>query len=281
MTRVNRFSTQAAPFPPDFRSLSSFDETWRVLTRLGPLRHIRKLVVRANLMQVLGPSHATVLCAGLICLGLLFWVARSAPRKVQRRIAITLGIALLLAKVATFLRTWHLGHLSIQNALPMHLCDWATFVVATALLTQNRTACEIGYFWGLAGTLQAIFTPDLHFDFPATEFFLFFFSHGGIVLGAIFALWVSHHRLTWRSVWRSWAWLHVYAACALVANFLTGANYGYLMKKPGRASLLDFLGPWPWYILVLEVLAVIFFVALLWLWRSLAGRMPTGTALTE
>ncbi len=217
-------------------------------------------------MQILGPSHLSVLIVGLVSLTMLCSIARRAPETVQRRTAVAFAIALLLTKAVTFLRAWHLGYLSLQNALPMHLCDWAIFIVAVALVTRHRAACEIGYFWGLAGTFQAILTPDLHFDFPAIEFFLFFFSHGGIVLGAIFALLISRHRLTWRSVWRVWAWLHVYAACALIANLLTGANYGYLMGKPGRPSLLDFLGPWPWYILALEVVAILLFSTLFWIW---------------
>jgi len=36
-------------------------------------------------------------------------------------------------------------------------------------------------------------------------------------------------------------------------NLLVGGNYMFLMHKPPTASLLDVLGPWPWYILSLEV----------------------------
>src|SRR5712692_11444841 len=45
--------------------------------------------------------------------------------------------------------------------LPLQLCDVAIFIAALALLTRHPLLVEVSYFWGLAGTIQALFTPDL------------------------------------------------------------------------------------------------------------------------
>src|SRR5438132_907921 len=48
-----------------------------------------------------------------------------------------------------------------SQPLPLQLCDVAIFVAAAALWSRNQLLVEITYFWGLAGTLQALLTPDL------------------------------------------------------------------------------------------------------------------------
>lgn len=56
----------------------------------------------------------------------------------------------------------------------------------------------------------------------------------------------------------------------VIALFHTPGNYMFLKAKPVNGSLLDILGPYPWYIISLEVVAFVIFVVL-WLvfkdWR--------------
>jgi len=43
-------------------------------------------------------------------------------------------------------------------------------------------------------------------------------------------------------------------------NMLLGSNYMYLAHKPATASAIDFLGPWPLYLLWLELIALALFL---------------------
>ena len=115
---------------------------------------------------------------------------------------------------------------------------------------------------GLAGTAQALLTPDLAYDFPSYYYFQFWVQHCGIVLAALLLVagWRLHPRA--RAVPRLVVITVAFTLIVRVADITTGGNYMYLRHKPPGGSLLDYLGPWPVY-LVSGVPLVIFFLVVL------------------
>jgi hypothetical integral membrane protein (TIGR02206 family) len=146
--------------------------------------------------------------------------------------------------------------------LPLQLCDVAIFAAAAALLTRRALLVEITYFWGLAGTIQALFTPDLPQHFPSYPFFQYYLAHGGVVAAALILV------VGLRIRPREWAFARVagvtvaYAAFVGIVDALTGADYMYLRSKPVASTPLDWMGPWPWYILSAAVVGVLLFALL-------------------
>src|SRR2546423_12317247 len=150
-----------------------------------------------------------------------------------------------------------------QKALPFQLCDWAMVAIVVAFLTGRERWLEVAYFWGIGGTLQAILTPDLKYAFPDLHFLTFFIAHSGIVVAIAFMMIVKRFRPHWISIVRVFAWSELYFVVTIVVDLLTGENYGYLLRKPAAASLLDALSnERVVYILQMHLLALIFFVVL-------------------
>lgn len=107
-----------------------------------------------------------------------------------------------------------------------------------------------------------LLTPDLKEHFPSYPYLQFYVAHGGVVLAALFL--VIGLRLGPRrgAVPRVFLITLVLALVAGLANLVTGGNYLYLRQRPLAGSLLDFLGPWPWYLAAGAVLALVVLLAL-------------------
>ena len=145
--------------------------------------------------------------------------------------------------------------------LPLHVCSIAVFAVAAALIFRWQTAYEIAYFWGLAGATNAVVTPQLIADYPSYRFFQYFIAHGGIVAGALFATWGLGMRPTSKSVLRVFVLLNLLAIVAFGVNWALGSNYMFLSRPPVTESPF-FFAPWPWYIPILDGVALVLFYVL-------------------
>jgi hypothetical integral membrane protein (TIGR02206 family) len=210
-----------------------------------------------------GPSHLAVLALAFAVPVALVLVARRAKSPpVTDGIAWGLAGLLVATHLFSFARAMAGGPDGWKDELPMHLCDWATFITAYALAQRGRVACDLAWFWGLGGTFQAVLTPDLAADFPSIGFITFFLAHCGVVAGALFLAFALGMRPEPRSAWRAFLGCQVYLAAAGATNLLLGTNFGYLCAKPARASLMDWLGPWPFYIISLELVTVVTFALL-------------------
>jgi hypothetical integral membrane protein (TIGR02206 family) len=214
-------------------------------------------------LAAFSPPHLAVLALTVLVPLTLAGIARGAKNpRVTDGIAWAVAVVLVAEKVFAFSCAVAAGGHGWKSELPMHLCDWAAFISAWALVRRGRVACDLAWFWGLSGTLQAVLTPDLAFDFPSVEFFTFFIAHCGVVAAAVFIVFGLNIRPEPRSPWRAFVACQVYLVAATVVNLLLGTNFGYLCAKPSHASLMDWLGPWPFYIAGLELLAVVMFALL-------------------
>jgi hypothetical integral membrane protein (TIGR02206 family) len=186
-------------------------------------------------------------------------VRRSGDARVGRGIRFGLAALLIGLTVLFLVRAAGSGTLHWYDFVPLQLCDLAVFLAAYALISLSPRAFELVYFWGLAGTLIAMLTPDVVAGFPSWEFVFFFMLHGGVVVAAIVLTFGFGLRPQKGAVVRIFAITNVYAAFIGVVNVATGSNFLYLCAKPRTASLLDWFGPWPFYILGGEALALVFF----------------------
>ncbi|ASS77119.1 TIGR02206 family membrane protein [Tumebacillus algifaecis] len=178
--------------------------------------------------------------------------------RVNRLTRYCLAGLLLLSDLA--LNVWFLveGSWTLDYNLPLQLCTISLYLSAFMLITRSLALFEFAFLIGIGGALQALLTPDLgHFSYPHFRTYQFFIAHGAILVAGFYMVFVEGFRPTLHSIWRSILMLNIIALLVGLANWLTGGNYMFLAHKPGAASLLDLLGPWPYYIIWLEAVVLV------------------------
>lgn len=207
--------------------------------------------------DLFGPAHLGALVLLLVLnIGLL--QLRGSSTASRRAVRVTLAILLIANEIAYHIWAWSTGTWTLQTMLPLHLCSVFVWLSAYMLLTGSPRVHEFAYFLGIAGPLQALITPDAGmYGFPHFRFFQTLIAHGLILTAALFMTIVEGHRPTRRSLLRVVVGMNLYILFVAVANLLLDANYLFVLGKPETASIVDFLGPWPWYILVMEVIGFV------------------------
>ncbi len=219
-------------------------------------------------------EHLLALAAvALVCLLLLLLTPR-LNQSGRERLRWALVLFALTNTLAWDLWQRATGSWNIAYSLPLHLCTLSVPLAAAMLATRNFRLFELLYFWGFAGATQALLTPDLQangFNFPHFVYMIFWTSHGVILWVVVFAMAAWGYRPTWHSLPRVFLITNGVLILVGLVNWLTGGNYMFIARKPAYATLLDYLGPWPWYIIPLQLIGLTIFV-LLYLPFALSDR---------
>jgi hypothetical integral membrane protein (TIGR02206 family) len=223
-------------------------------------------------LQQLSGEHIAALIVTVMAGSLSAWAVRRHAGPWVVPVSRALSLLILTAYLAEQLAIAVRGNWELGSNLPLQLTDAVVLVSVLALWSPRPLLVELVYFWALSASLQAVLTPDLGQAFPSIFYFTYFTTHSGAVVAACFL--VFGRRLLPRpwAVWRVYALTAAFAALAGLGNLLTGGNYMFLREKPERASLLDLMGAWPWYVLSAAALGLAIFLALEALARALRGE---------
>jgi hypothetical integral membrane protein (TIGR02206 family) len=219
----------------------------------------------------------------LVALALTAAAVAGAARLARRRSPARLlryGLALLLLSLDAFQIGMGIrgGWLTLDRVLPLQLCDLAVFLAAYALVTLDRRASELLYFWAGSASVLAMLTPELRQGFPRWEFLVFFGLHGLVVVAAAtltFGLGLPPRP---GAANRAFVLTAAYAVVVFAVNAVLGTNFMYLAHKPATPTLLDGLGPWPLYLVSGATVAYVLFRLLALPFR---GSGPGGASKGE
>ncbi len=172
-----------------------------------------------------------------------------------RHAARVLGAVLIADELSWWIYlAYEHDRLVLVQSLPLQLCDALVLVAAGALWLRLPLLIELTYFAGIAGSAQALLTPDLPANLPGFPFFQYYIAtqyyiaHGGVVAAALFLVVGLGLQPRRGSVWLVAGVTAAFTVLVAAVDAVTGADYMYLRSKPPAPTALDLFGPWPWYL---------------------------------
>lgn len=167
--------------------------------------------------------------------------------------------------VSTILIGFHLYRIIFDNYnfktdLPLYLCSLMALLIPIFTYYRKFWIFEVLVFWIIGGTIQAVITPDISEGFPSFDYFRYWVVHLGLLSIVFYFIFVFKMKPKLKSVFKSFLALQVYVVLMLLLNYILDANYFYLNEKPKSATLLDYLGDWPYYILIVQLIIIPLFL---------------------
>ncbi len=204
-------------------------------------------------LEFASASHWGAL-AVLFVLGLcVVELGQSDKRAIRSATGIWLGITCILSMILDQVALLADDpHVSRQEMLPLHFCSIMQFMCVIALGVRSRRIRAITYYGVLCASLQGLITPALAHDYPSPSYFAFFLSHGITVIIALYLpLALKWKPARWDMLWAIGFGI-VFLIGVHMINLCLDTNYGFTVSTPPGGSVLDFLGPWPWYMVVMQ-----------------------------
>lgn len=192
----------------------------------------------------------------LLIIGIPILSKKYLSEKGQFTVGKIIGVCIFLSYFAMTALKIAGGVFDIKTDLPLQLCQFSNLLIILVLNYRKYLWFEILYCWAFAGMLQATITPDLQYEYPHFLYFRYWIGHPGMLLAIVYASYVYEMRPHPKSILKAMLALNVFFVFVVAVNLLLGSNYFFVCHKPLTPSILDYMGPWPWYLLSCELLAL-------------------------
>ena len=206
-------------------------------------------------------EHLITVGIGFISCILLVFLGFFTEKKAT--FAKIVAIAVLGVKIAELLfRHQYYGE-TVAELLPLHLCPIVIILSIFMMFFHSEVLFQPVYFWSI-GAFFAILMPDIRDGMSNFASQSFFITHFFILFSTAYAFVHFRFRPTKAGFLCSFLLLVTLAFIMYFVNNKLGTNFLYVNHPPVTKSLMDFMGPWPYYIFSLAGIdiAISFFMYL-------------------
>lgn len=213
--------------------------------------------------ELFGTAHLTFLAVDLLIILWLIYGWKNPSEEAKKRGRTILAGVLLVGEGSWHIWNLYWGSWDVTQHVPLHVCSVLVWASIAMLFTKNYRIYEFSYFLGIGASIQPVLTPEAGiYGFPHYRVFQTMVVHSALVMVPIYMTVIEGMRPTWKSILRVFIGTNIYMVVVYFINLALGSNYMFVVHKPETASLMDVLGPWPWYLLSLQVIGGIVFLLL-------------------
>jgi hypothetical integral membrane protein (TIGR02206 family) len=218
------------------------------------------LFTALNRVQILSLEHIIPVGLAVVIAVILIRYASTISPERQQQLIHYIAVFISISVIAFHMYMMITTHYDFRTDLPLYLCSLLGILIPIFTYYRKYWIFEILVFWIIAGTLQAVITPDIAVGFPSMDYFRYWIVHLGLLIVIFYAIFVFRLKPKLKSVFKSFLALQLYVVIMIVINYLLDANYFYLNAKPKSASVLDYFGEWPYYIIVVQLIIIPLFL---------------------
>ena len=206
-------------------------------------------------------EHLITVGIGFISCILLVFLGFFTEKKAT--FAKIVAIAVLGVKIAELLFRHHYYGETVAELLPLQLCPIVIILSIFMMFFHSEVLFQPVYFWSI-GAFFAILMPDIRDGMSNFASQSFFITHFFILFSTAYAFVHFRFRPTKAGFLCSFLLLVTLAFIMYFVNNKLGTNFLYVNHPPVTKSLMDFMGPWPYYIFSLAGIdiAISFFMYL-------------------
>lgn len=168
---------------------------------------------------------------------------------------VTSGAIIVIKAVELIIRHGVYGE-TVLELLPIHLCNITLILAVIEMIFPSKELFQVIFYWSF-GALAAILFPDARVSFPNFVGISFFITHFFIIFVVLYQLIFLGYRPSLKGLVGSFVCINIFAGAVFKINEILGTNYMYINYKPAFQSPLDYFGPWPHYIIIVEIIYLV------------------------
>ena len=194
-----------------------------------------------------------------VVISLLILLLRNKSIEFKEKTSTYFAYLAIIFYVSTNIFALIIGNWTIQDFLPLHLCNISYFICILVLLNKKQWMYEWTLLLAMPSALNALITPELIWGSSNWYIFEYYFMHGSLILVPLYLMFVMNYKLRIFSWWKTFLRAQIVFVIVFLLNLILDTNYMFLLSKPLVNNPL-IIGDWPFYILFVQLIGLLHIV---------------------